>query len=354
MDDERLIRWSLRQRLEEEGYTVVEAENGEQALARFAAGVDITLLDYRLPDVDGLELLNQMRSDDPDALVIMLTAHSSVEHAVEAMKRGAFHYAGKPFNIEEVLLTVQKALETTKLRRELALLKSRQTAHPSIEEIIGKSGAMRDVKNLLTRIATSPGSTVLLTGESGTGKDLAARAIHQASRRADGPFLNITCSALPEALLESELFGHERGAFTDAKTRKQGLFEHADGGTVFLDEIGEMAPTLQAKLLRVLESKTFRRVGGAVDIQADVRVIAATNIDLREAVRDGSFREDLYYRLAVLTIELPPLRERDGDIELLAAFFVDRFAGEFSKRVRGLTPGAVDRLRLHPWPGNVR
>ncbi len=354
VDDERLIRWSLRERLQDEGYTVLEAETGGDAIARFGGGVDLVLLDYRLPDIDGLAVLERLQADDPDVPVIMLTAHSSVNHAVEAMRRGAFHYAGKPFSLDEVALTVDKALETTRLRRQLKALRRAAGQQASVDGIVGDSPAMQEVKTLLGRIATSPASTVLITGESGTGKDLAARALHGASDRASGPFLNITCSALAENLLESELFGHERGAFTDAKTRKQGLFEHAGGGTVFLDEIGEMAPPLQAKLLRVLESKTFRRVGGSVDIRADVRVVAATNVDLREAVRAGKFREDLYYRLAVLTVHLPPLRERAGDVELLAHFFAERFSTEFNKPIKGIMNPALQKLRLHPWPGNVR
>ncbi len=354
VDDEHLIRWSLRQRLEAEGYEVVEAADGNEALECFSKGVDTVLLDYRMPGLDGLEVLQRMRAEDPDVPVVMLTAHGSVEHAVQTMQAGAFHYAGKPFNLDEVALTVKNALETNRLRREVRALRAARGEAPSLAGIVGDSPAMRQLKTLLQRIAQSPGSTVLITGESGTGKDLAARAVHAASSRRDGPFLNITCSALPENLLESELFGHERGAFTDAKTRKQGLFEHAIGGTIFLDEIGEMTPSLQAKLLRVLESKSFRRVGGSVDIRADVRVIAATNVDLREAVRKGTFREDLYYRLAVLTVEMPPLREREGDVERLSAFFLQHFCKEFGKTVRGIDRDGVLMLRHHPWPGNVR
>ncbi len=354
VDDERLIRWSLRQRLEAEGYEVIEAADGTEALACFTRGVDTVLLDYRMPDIDGLEVLQRMRAEDPDVPVVMLTAHGSIEHAVFTMQAGAFHYAGKPFNLDEVALTVKNALETNRLRREVRALKATREQAPSLAGIVGNSPAMQQLKRLLQRIAQSPGSTVLITGESGTGKDLAARALHATSTRKDGPFLNITCSALPENLLESELFGHERGAFTDAKSRKQGLFEHAIGGTIFLDEIGEMSPSLQAKLLRVLESKSFRRVGGAVDIRADVRVIAATNVDLREAVRKGTFREDLYYRLAVLTVEMPPLREREGDVERLCAFFLQHFCKEFGKQVRGIDRDGLLMLRHHPWPGNVR
>jgi two-component system, NtrC family, response regulator AtoC len=354
VDDERLIRWSLKERLNREGYDVLEAETGRVALQIFESGVDLVLLDYRLPDVEGFDVLKRMRETDTDVLIIMLTAHSSVEHAVAAMRAGAYHYIGKPFDLDDVIIAVDRALEANRLRREVRLLRARQPPGPSIESIIGQSPAMRQVKALLSRIAASPSSTVLITGESGTGKDLVARAIHADSKRSDGPFLNITCSALPATLLESELFGHERGAFTDAKARKKGLLEQAHQGTAFLDEIGEMEMALQAKLLRVLEGKEFRRIGGSADIHTDVRVIAATNVDLRSAVRSARFREDLYYRLAVLTVHIPPLREREGDVELLAQFFIERFNAEFCKKVKKFTPEAMRLLKHHPWPGNVR
>jgi len=253
-----------------------------------------------------------------------------------------------------VALLVEKALETSQLRREVRTLRSNQEREFSFDAIIGESPAMRQVKALLARIAASPASTVLLTGETGTGKDLAAKAIHYNSGRSPRSFVNITCSALPEQLLESELFGHERGAFTDARQQKKGLFETADGGTVFLDEIGEMTPALQAKLLRFLEEKTFKRVGGLADLRVDVRVIAATNRNLEDEVKAGKFREDLFYRLQVMPIPLPPLRERRGDVPLLANYFIDRFNREFRKRVRGLTPAAVEVLQQYGWPGNVR
>ena len=284
----------------------------------------------------------------------MLTAYSSVDTAVEAMKQGAYHYANKPFNLDEIALLVEKALETTQLRREVRTLRATQAQPYSFDRIVGESPALLAVKALLQKIASSPASTVLLTGESGTGKDLAAKAIHYNSSRASKPFMNITCSALPETLLESELFGHERGAFTGADRQKRGLFEMADGGTVFLDEIGEMVPALQAKLLRFLEEKTFKRVGGAADIRVDVRVISATNRNLEEEVRKGRFREDLFYRLNVLPIVLPPLRERADDIPRLVTFYVDAYNGEFKKRVRGVTPEAMQQLQRYPWPGNVR
>lgn len=352
VDDEELIRWSLRRGLEDDGQGVVEAANGAEAIARFEDGVDAVILDYRLPDTDGLTLLAQMREVDPDVPVILLTAFSSVQRAVDAMRLGAHHFVAKPFDVDEVVALTRRALETTSLRREVRRLRA---AHGgSFDAIIGDSPPMRDAKLVLTKFARSPGSTILITGESGTGKDLAARAVHAESERAKGPFQNITCSALPAPLLESELFGHERGAFTDARAQKKGLLELADGGTVFLDEIGEMSPVLQAKLLRFLEEKTFRRVGGTVEIRPDVRVVAATHRDLGKMVQEGAFREDLYYRLKVLHVELPPLRDRPGDVARLVSFFVDHFNRELRRDVREVTPEAMLALERHGWPGNVR
>ena len=354
VDDEPLIRWSLSERFKSDGYDVLEAETGAAALERLHDGVDLVVLDYRLPDTDGLSVLRDIKKHDPDILVILLTSFVSVETAVEAMRLGAFHFANKPFNLDEISATVLRALETTRLRREVKALRANEARPYSLTRIVGTSKAITDLRAHVAKVAASPASTVLLTGESGTGKDLIAKVIHYASDRASRPFMNITCSALPEQLLESELFGHERGAFTDARMQKRGLLESADGGTVFLDEISEMVPALQAKLLRFLEEKSFKRVGGAADIRVDVRVIAATNRKLDDEVTKGRFRADLFYRLNVLPIPLPPLREHAEDAPLLAEFFVDGFNEEFKRRIEGLTPAAAALLQSYGWPGNVR
>ena len=354
VDDEELIRWSLRERLKEEGYDVLEAGTGREALERFKSGVDLVLLDYRLPDIDGLAVLRELKAADPDVLVILLTSLVSVETAVEAMKLGAYHFANKPFNLDDVAALVSRALETTRLRREVKQLRANEARPYSPRAIVGASAVMDSLRQLVAKVSSSPASTVLLTGESGTGKDLVAKVVHYNSSRAARPFMNITCSALPEQLLESELFGHERGAFTDARMQKRGLLESADGGTVFLDEIGEMVPALQAKLLRFLEEKSFKRVGGAGDIHVDVRIVAATNRNLEEAVASGNFRSDLFYRLNVLPIPLPPLRDHAEDVPTLVKYYIDMFNTEFKKRISGLSPAAADLLKTYGWPGNVR
>jgi two-component system, NtrC family, response regulator AtoC len=354
VDDEALIRWSLTERLKAEGYDVLEADTGRAALEKVTEGVDLVLLDYRLPDTDGVAILRKIKEFDQDILVILLTAYASVETAVEAMKLGAYHFANKPFNLDEVAATVERALETTRLRREIRQYRTNAARPYSLHRLVGSSSAVTALRHMVARVAVSPASTVLLTGESGTGKDLVAKVIHYSSDRASKPFMNITCSALPEQLLESELFGHERGAFTDARLQKKGLLETADGGTVFLDEIGEMTPGLQAKLLRFLEEKSFKRVGGAADIRVDVRVIAATNRNLEEEVAKHQFRADLFFRLNVLPITMPPLRSHPEDIPLLVEYFIDAFNTEFRKRVLGATPAAYALLQSYGWPGNVR
>lgn len=354
VDDEQLIRKTVSRRLQTAGYEVLEAEDGRRALERAASGVDLVVLDYRLPDQDGLSILKQLKQLDPDVIVILLTAFASVDAAVTAMKLGAYHFAIKPFDLEALVVMVEQALETTRLRREVKQLRATQAQPYSLDHIVGSSPQITEFKSLLRQIATSPASTVLFTGESGTGKDLAAKVLHYTSARASKPFVNITCSALPETLLESELFGHERGAFTDARQQKRGLLESADGGTVFLDEIGEMPAVLQAKLLRFLEEKVLRRVGGSADIRVDVRVVAATNRTLEDEVRAGRFREDLFYRLNVLPLKLPPLRAHREDLPALIAFYIEIFNREFKKNVKGVSEAALRLLSAYGWPGNVR
>jgi DNA-binding NtrC family response regulator len=354
VEDEALIRLTLRERLAGAGHRVLEADTVAAALPHVRDGVDLILLDYKLPDGDGLTLMKQVREIDADVPVILMTAYSSIETAVEAMRQGAYDYVNKPFNLDELMLNVEKALETTRLRREVRAFRAGQGRPYGLDSMVGEAPAMRQLKEMLVRIAQSPASTVLLTGDSGTGKDLAAKIIHYNSARADGPFMNITCSAMPEQLLESELFGHERGAFTDARNRKKGLLESAHGGTVFLDEIGELSPAAQAKLLRFLEEKSFKRVGGSEDVRVDVRIISATNRHLEDDVKANRFREDLYWRLRVLCLDLPPLRERHEDIPALLDHFVQVYNREFKRSVTGIEPAAVKALTHYAWPGNIR
>jgi two-component system response regulator AtoC len=302
----------------------------------------------------GIDVLRQVREMHLDTSAILLTAYSSIGTAVEAMKLGAHDYLDKPVDYDELLATIAKALETTRLRREVRRHRNELVRLYGISNIVGRSKATEQILVKIRKVADSAASTVLIQGESGTGKDVVAKAIHYASSRADKPFMNITCTALTESLLESEMFGHERGAFTDAKTLKKGLLEVANGGTVFLDEIGDMGAQLQSKVLRFLEEKAFKRVGGSVDIRVDVRVIAATNRDLEKLARSGSFREDLFYRLNVVPIDLPPLRERKEDIPDLVEHFLEQFNRDFKKNTRRVTDEAMACLTRHDWPGNVR
>ena len=356
VDDEDLVRWSLaRGPRARRLYGARGADRCRSARTDQPGSIDLVLLDYKLPDGDGLTLLRRIKELSPETLVILMTAFSTVENAVEAMKLGAWHYIDKPFNLQEVSIAVDKALETSHLRREVRTLRSSVGRDYGFDAIVGTSPAM-----------------LRHQGDAGARRD--ESRLHRAADRRDrdrartsrprrftttatarrSPFVNITCSALPEQLLESELFGHERGAFTDARQQKRGLFETADGGTVFLDEIGEITAGLQSKLLRFLEEKTFKRVGGLADVRVDVRVIAATNRDLEQEVKDGKFREDLFYRLHVMPLTLPPLRERDGDIRLLIEYYIDRFNREFRKKVRGVNDDAFDAARALRWPGNIR
>jgi len=355
VEDERLIRWSLRQKLSARGYQVTDVENGKAAFEAINAGVyDLILLDYKLPDTTGLDILRKVRETDGDVVVIMMTAYSSIESAVDAIKLGAYDYITKPFDMDHVLRTADKALETTTLRREVRELRRHIEHDYAIGRIIGRDPCMLELFQVIKRVAESGASTVFLRGDSGTGKDLIARVIHYNSDRAPRPFMNITCTALSETLLESELFGHEKGAFTDAKNTKKGLFELADGGTIFLDEVGDMPLGLQAKLLRFLEERMFRRVGGTTEISVDVRVIAASNRDIEKALEEGKFRNDLMFRLNVIPIYLPPLRTRGDDVRLLTQHFVDTFAQEFRKPIHRIEEEAYVKLGGYSWPGNVR
>ena len=355
VEDEKLIQWSLRQKFEARGFQVTGVEDGESGLAELDRNTfDLIMLDYKLPDITGLDVLRKLRAMDGDVVVIMMTAYSSIESAVDAIKLGAYDYVTKPFDMDDLLRTADKALETTKLRREVRELRRHIHHEYGIDRIIGRHPCMLEMFDVIDRVARSGASTVFLRGDSGTGKDLVARVIHYNSDRAPRPFMNITCTALSETLLESELFGHEKGAFTDAKTAKKGLFELATGGTIFLDEVGDMPLGLQAKLLRFLEERTFRRVGGTTEISVDVRVIAATNRDIEEAIDQGNFRGDLMYRLNVIPIYLPPLCERGDDTKLLAQYFVAQFAGEFRKPMTEIDEAAYEKLLGYSWPGNVR
>ncbi len=354
-DDEKLIRWSLKESLSEVGYDVEEAETGDGVLRALAdRSYDVILLDYKLPDMTGVDVLERIRESGIAQNVIMITAHSSIDNAVRAMQAGATDYVAKPFADGDIALRVGRVLSHSHMRDELQRLRDERRGEFERSAIVGESPAMQQVFRLVERVLTSPSSTLLIQGESGTGKDVLAKAIHYGGSRADGPYMNITCTALPEGLLESELFGHEKGSFTDAKGQKKGLVELADGGTLFLDEIGDMSPYLQAKLLRVLEERRFRRVGGQKDIEVDVRVVAATNRDLKKLAASGEFREDLYFRLNVIPIRLPPLREREGDIPLLVAHFIQHFNREFKKNVRGMKKVLLERFEAYDWPGNVR
>ena len=352
VDDERSLRFSIGEWARDEGYSPLEAASGREALeiAR-ERGIDAVVLDLKLADEDGLRVLRELRDNDPSLPVVMLTGHGTVEQAVRAIQLGAYDFMLKPPDLAHLGLVLERALEHARLRQEVSRL--RQSGAGRVE-IVGGSEGLKLAMSRHDRAAKASASTVLLHGETGSGKELMARYLHERSARAGGPFVELNCSAIPEQLLESELYGHERGAFTDAKRFKKGLFELADHGTLFLDEIGEMAPQLQAKLLRVLETRTFRRVGGSADITVDVRVVAATHRDLTKLVGEGRFREDLYFRLNVVPVLVPPLRERVADIPPLVEHFVARFCRELGRPTARLHPVALERLQGYRWPGNVR
>jgi DNA-binding NtrC family response regulator len=334
---------------------VIEAEAGQPGLkVAHNESPDLVLLDVRLPDLGGLEVLDQLKKNGDARAVIMITADPQLDDVKAALKLGAYDFVGKPIDFDELNVTIKNALEATKLRSEVQSLRGEMRRRTGYHEVVGSSPKMTELMSFVRKVASSEATTILIQGESGTGKDLIAKAIHYESSRAERPFVAINCSAIPETLMEAELFGHEKGAFTDAKQMKKGLFEVADGGTLFLDEIGELSPLLQAKLLRVLEDQVIRRVGGVRDMQVDVRVIAASNRDLEKAVREGHFRQDLYYRLAIIAIFIPALRERKEDILPLVDFFVDRYNRKFKKSVRGITDETRRHLLAHDWPGNVR
>jgi len=354
VDDEKSMRDLLSITLEKEGYDVVTAAGGEAAIEALRRdATDAVITDLRMPKVDGLQVLRAAKEISPDVAVIVITAVASTETAVEAMKLGAYDYITKPFKLDEVSLIVRNALERKRLRDEnLYLRKQLETQH-RFENIIGKSGRILEVFDTIRKISDSP-STAMITGESGTGKELVARAIHFNSLRRDKPFVSVNCGAIPEGLMESELFGHVRGAFTGAVSNKVGLFSAGEGGTLFLDEITEIPPLLQVKLLRAIQTREIRRVGDTKDMKTDVRLIAASNRNLEDAVRDGVLREDLYYRLNVIPIQLPPLRERREDIPLLVAHFLQKFGKDLGKEARGVAPEAMIVLERYHWPGNIR
>ncbi len=353
-DDDQVARELLAEALGHEGYRVRVAAGGEECVRLAEAEpYDMALVDLRMPDLDGLAVLKRLAASQPDLPVVILTAFATIETAIEAVNAGAYDYLSKPFRMEEIKVVVRRTLEARRLARENLQYRQELKAHRGVHNLVGQSHQMVEIYTLVARVANLD-TTVLIRGETGTGKELVARAIHDASARADRPFVVVDCAALPEALFESELFGHERGAFTGAQTARRGLLETSAGGTCFLDEIGELTAPLQAKLLRALQERAIRRVGGNESIPVDVRIVAATNRDLHKLVADGGFRDDLYYRLNVVTITVPPLRERATDIPLLAQHFLEKFAHSTSRPVKRLTPEALALLTSSPWPGNVR
>ena len=354
-DDEKVLAESLAMLFTDEHHQVSIALTGNTALsAASESAPDLVLLDLRLPDLNGLDVLSQLKQMIPEVMVIMMTAHGDTATIVEAVKRGAFHYLNKPFELDEITLLVDKALEQQKLREEIVFLRERQCQTNGLEEMVGNCQEILAIFEQIRLVASVGDSVVLITGESGTGKELVASALHRLSERSEQTFAEVNCAAIPDSLLESELFGYEKGAFTDAQKRKKGLVELAENGTLFLDEIGEMPLHLQAKLLRFLEKKSFRRIGGSVDLSVNARIVAATNRDLFDLVQQHSFREDLFYRLNVIPIHLPPLRERGEDIIVLAEHFLKQFAQHLGRPQKQLSPAAEKTFLQYHWPGNVR
>ena len=354
VDDELSMREFLQIMLQKQGYQVATASQGEEALALLdRKNFDLVICDIMMPRVDGMQVLRQVKEADPQAQVVMITAFASTESAVEAMKLGAYDYITKPFKVDEIKLVIANALERSRLVRENVRLRQELKVRYSFENLIGASPPMLEVYELIRQVAPTR-SNILISGESGTGKELVAKAIHFLSPRKEKPFITVNCGAIPGELMESELFGHKKGAFTGAYQHKKGLFEIADQGTVFLDEIGEIPPPIQVKLLRAIQDKTFKAVGGLEDVSVDVRVIAATNRNLEAAVAQGQFREDLYYRLNVISLRVPPLRERKEDIPLLAQHFLDQYSKELGKSVKKISREAEALLQAYDYPGNVR
>jgi DNA-binding NtrC family response regulator len=354
VDDEVNARAALAELLRDDGYTVETAADGFKALGKFDDfAPDVVVTDLKMPGLNGIELMHKVRERDAECVIVVMTAHGAIETAVQAMREGAADYVGKPVNVEELSLVLRRELERKRLRAEAGQLRARLSERHSISNIVGASPAMQQVFDTVVQVAPSRAS-VLITGESGTGKELVAAAIHEHSPRAGGPFVKLHCAALAETLLESELFGHEKGSFTGAVGRREGRFEQAHRGTLFLDEIGEISPAIQVKLLRFLQEHEFERVGGNQTVKVDVRVVAATNRNLLERVKQGHFREDLYYRLHVVALEMPPLRARPSDIPSLASHFLRKYATENGKTIAGFTDGALERLAGYRWPGNVR
>jgi DNA-binding NtrC family response regulator len=355
VDDEYLIRWTLQQNLEKEGFEVLLAETGEEALNKVKEEApDLILLDIKLPGMDGYEVLKRTLKIDQGIVPIMITAFDDVEKVVRAMKMGAFDYVTKPFDLNKVRLSIQKALEASQLKREVRHLRRTQRSWYGFENVVAVSQTMKRVLQVAEKIAQSDAATILVQGDSGTGKEVIAHAIHDWSKRESMPFITVNCANFPEQMLENELCGHEKGAFTDAKEVKKGLLEVADGGTLFLDEIGDMHSNLQGKILRLVEQRTFRRIGGIKDIHVDVRIITATNKDLLRLKEEGKFRDDLFYRINVTSIKIPPLRERPEDILPLSKYFLQKYNEEFHKNVQTISKGVEDFLRGYDWPGNVR